>query len=57
MMLSSLNGSGQLNYQSHPNKLAVQTPIKLTDTLESDLIIKITKVRFQWESQTGLNSE
>ena len=30
--------------------------IKLTDTLEGDLIIKITKVRFQQESQTGLNS-
>ena len=33
-------------------------PIKLTGTLEGDLlIIKITKVRSQQESQTGLNSE
>ena len=29
--------------------------IKLTNTLEGDLIIKITKERFQWEFQTGIN--
>ena len=27
--------------------------MKLTCTLESDSVFKITKVRFQWESQTG----
>ena len=27
--------------------LTIQTPIKLTSTLEGDLLIKITKVRFQ----------
>ena len=36
-------------------QLTIHMPIKLTST--SDLMIKITKVRFQYESQTGLNSE
>ena len=31
--------------------------IEQTSTLESDLIIKITKGGFQWESQTRLKSE
>ena len=45
-------------------QLTIHTPIKLTGTLEGDVIIKITKARFQTslkgvskESQTRLNSE
>ena len=34
-------------------QLTIHVPIKLISTLESDLIIKITKVRFQQEPQTG----
>ena len=45
----------QANRNISDLQLTIHTPIKLTSTPEGDLIIKITKVRFQYKSQTGLN--
>ena len=42
----------QANWNINDLQLTIHMPIKLTGTLEGDLIIKIT-----FESQTGLNSE
>ena len=37
----------QGNYNMTDLQLTIHTPIKLTSSLEDDLIIKITKIRFQ----------
>ena len=47
----------QASWNINNFQLTIHMLTKLTTTLEGDLIFKITKVRFQLESQTGLNSE
>ena len=46
-MISYRAWTVQANYNINDLQLTIYTPIKLTDTLEGDLIIKIIKVRFQ----------
>ena len=44
----------QPNWNTNDLQLTIHTRIKLTSTLEGDLIINITKVGFQQESQTSV---